>query len=192
MLLDHIVSDSRVVDEDPAPRREQRIPPRHHLRRHQFCALLVLTLFGLHLLAARSGAGKGASSTAPHAPPGHASVRTTQATEHRTPLAVGMGAGASSSVRTGTTARAASCNLFDVVRWLTNAAQWLGQQITSALQSVTSDLLHSPLDIITQTPPADTYQNATVITWSSAFLTSIANAVSTSRRTKCSNCKPRK
>ena len=31
-------------------------------------------------------------------------------------------------------------------------------------------LLHGPLDIITQTPPADTYQNGTVITWANAFL----------------------
>jgi hypothetical protein len=171
MIPDHMVRDSRVVDEDPAPMREQRIPLRHHLRRCQFCALL----------AARSGAGKGDYLTAPHASPGHASVRTSQATEHRTPLAVGTGAGASSGVRKGTTIRAASCNLFDVVCWLTNAALWLGQQITSVLRSVTSDLLHSPLDNITQSLPADTDQNVTEITWSNAFLISIANAMSTSR-----------
>jgi hypothetical protein len=171
MLPDHIVRDSRVVDEDPAPMREQRISLRHHLRRCQCCAML----------AARSGAGKGDYLTAPHASPGHASVRTAQATEHKTPLAVGMGAGASSGARKGTTIRSASCDLFAVVCWLTNAALWLGQQITSVLRSVTSDLLHSPLDNITQSLPANTDQNAIEITWSSAFLISIANAVPTSR-----------
>lgn len=64
----------------------------------------------------------------------------------------------------------ASCNPFDVICWLTNAAQWLGQQIINALQSVMNGLLHGPLDIITQTPPADTYQNGRVIAWSNAFL----------------------
>jgi hypothetical protein len=53
---------------------------------------------------------------------------------------------------------------------LTNAAEWIGQQIINALQSVINGLLHGPLDIITQTPPADTYQNGTVITWANAFL----------------------
>jgi hypothetical protein len=81
-----------------------------------------------------------------------------------------MGAGASSSERTGTPLPAASCNPFDVICWLTNAAQWIGQQIINALQSVINGLLHGPLDIITQTPPVDTYENGTVITWSNAFL----------------------
>jgi hypothetical protein len=86
------------------------------------------------------------------------------------PLPVGMGAGASSSEKTASTLPAASCNPFDVICWLTNASQWLGQQIINALQSVINGLLHGPLDIITQTPPADTYQNGTVITWANAFL----------------------
>jgi hypothetical protein len=70
----------------------------------------------------------------------------------------------------GAALTAASCNPFDVICWLTNAAQWIGQQIINALQNVINGLLHGPLDIITQTPPADTYQNATVITWANAFL----------------------
>jgi hypothetical protein len=81
-----------------------------------------------------------------------------------------MGAGTSASQRTGAALPAASCNPFDVICWLTNAAQWIGQQIINALQSVINGLLHGPLDIITQTPPADTYQNSTVITWANAFL----------------------
>ncbi len=82
-----------------------------------------------------------------------------------------MGAGTFSSERTGTTAQAALClNPLDVTCWLQNAAQWVAQQITSALQPVINALLKSPLNIITQTPPADTYQNGTVLTWSNAFL----------------------
>jgi len=86
--------------------------------------------------------------------------------------AVGMGAGASASERTGATAQAAVClNPLDVTCWLQNAAQWVAQQITSALQPVMNAILQSPLNIITQTPPADTYRNPTVSTWCSAFLT---------------------
>jgi hypothetical protein len=87
--------------------------------------------------------------------------------------AVGMGAGASSSEMMGATTQAAFCNPLDVTCWLQNAAQWVAQQVTSALQPVINVLLKSPLNIITQTPPADTYQNPTVSTWCSAFLTVI-------------------
>src|SRR5260221_14623740 len=83
-----------------------------------------------------------------------------------------MGAGASSNEKTGATAPAVVClNPLDVTCWLQNAAQWVAQQITSALQPVMNAILQSPLNIITQTPPADTYRNPTVITWCSAFLT---------------------
>jgi hypothetical protein len=67
---------------------------------------------------------------------------------------------------------AAAClNPFDVTCWLQNAAGWLAQQIVGALQPVTSAILTSPLNILTQTPPADTYQNPTLLTWFNAFLT---------------------
>src|SRR5258708_30186166 len=83
-----------------------------------------------------------------------------------------MGGGTCSSERMGATARAALClNPLDVTCWLQNAAQWVAQQITSALQPVINAILKGPLNIITQTPPADTYQNPTVSTWFSAFLT---------------------
>src|SRR5260221_6239011 len=172
MFPDPIVRESAVADENLALRSERQISPYHHLRRYRFCALLVLALFGLHLLAAGSGAGKGDPLTAQQAAPGHAPIQTAQASEHRTPLAVGMGAGASSSERTGATAQAAVClNPLDVTCWLQNAAQWVAQQIINALQPVINAILKSPLNIITQTPPADTYQNSTVSVWCSAFLT---------------------
>src|SRR5258708_37725619 len=172
MFADHIVRESAVADENLGLRRERRISPYRHIRRYRVCALLVMALFGLHLLAAGSGAGEGDPLTAQQAGPGHASIQTAQASEHRTPLAVGMGAGASSSERKSATAQAAVClNPLDVTCWLQNAAQWVAQQITDALQPVINAILKSPLNIITQTPPADTYQNPTVSTWCSAFLT---------------------
>src|SRR5260370_10147129 len=171
MFPDPIVRESDVADENLALRRERRITPYRHLCRYRVCALLVLALFGLHLLAAGSGVGKGDPLTAQQAAPGHASIQTAQASEHRTSLAVGMGAGASSSERTGATAQAALClNPLDVTCWLHNAAQWLSQQITCAMQPVINAIRKSPLNISTPTPAADTYQNGTVITWSNAFL----------------------
>src|SRR6266567_1426335 len=171
MYPDHIVCESDVADEEHAPRREQRIPPRRYLRRYRFCVLLVLTLFGLHLLSAGAGSGKGGSLVVGYVSPGHTSVHTAIAAPLGVHPTVGMGAGTVSNGRIGTTVLAASCSPFDVICWLTSAAQWIGQQIINALQSVINGLLHGPLDIITQTPPGDTYQNATVITWSNAFLT---------------------
>jgi hypothetical protein len=171
MVPDHLVREHSITDKQGAFRREQRIPPHYRLRSYRVCLLLVLALFGLHLLAAGSGVGKGDPLTAQRAAPGHATIQTAQASELGTLLAVGMGAGASSSERTGATAQAALClNPLDVTCWLQNAAQWVAQQITSALQPVINAILKSPLNIITQTPPADTYQNGTVLTWSNAFL----------------------
>ncbi len=170
MLRDHLISDEDVADEEHAFRSEQRVSPYRHLRRYRVCILLVLALFGMHLLAAGPGVNNGHALTAQQAVPSRASIQAAQASASRTPVSVGLGAGTSASQRMGATLPAASCNPFDVICWLTNAAQWIGQQIINALQSVINGLLHGPLDIITQTPPSDTYQNATVITWANAFL----------------------
>ena len=130
----------------------------------------MLALFGLHLLAAGSGASNSLAVTPQQAAHAHASIQAAQASASRAPSSVGLGAGSSTSERIDAALPAALCNPFDVICWLTNAAQWLGQQIMNALQSVINGLLHGPLDIITQTPLADTYQNGTVITWANAFL----------------------
>ena len=66
---------------------------------------------------------------------------------------------------------AAVClNPLDATCWLQNAAQWMAQQVMGALQPVIGAIMHNPLNILTQTPPADTYQNPVVITWWNAFL----------------------
>ena len=170
MVPDHLVHEQSITDEHLVLRGERRIPYYRHLCRYRICLFLALALFGLHLLAVGPGASNSHAVTAQQAVPAHMSIQAAQADAHKAPLAVGLGAGASSSEKAGATLPAASCNPFDVICWLTNAAQWIGQQIINALQSVINGLLHSPLDIITQTPPADTYQNGTVITWSNAFL----------------------
>ena len=170
MLPDHLIGDESGVDREQAPRRKQHISPYRDLRRYRICVLLVLALFGLHLLTGGQGKSNSHALTAQQAVPGRTSIQSVQASVPRTPVSVGMGAGTSSGERTGATLPAASCNPFDVNCWLTNAAQWLGQQILNALQPVINSLMQSPLDIITQTPPTDTYQNGTVITWANAFM----------------------
>src|SRR5260370_10869197 len=100
MFPDPIVRESDVADENLALRRERRITPYRHLCSYRVCALLVLALFGLHLLAAGSAVSKGDPLTAQQAAPGHAPIQTTQASLHRTTLVVSMGAGTPSIERT--------------------------------------------------------------------------------------------
>jgi Virulence factor BrkB len=156
-------------------RAEEQYPPGHNRRtfHHRFpwCYriffLLVLVLFGLHLLAAGSGAGSGANPTGQQRPSG----QTRLVSGHGIPLQVGLGAGATSGGMTNASIPVATClNPLDATCWLQNAAQWMAQQIMNALQPVIGAILHNPLNILTQTPPADTYQNPTVITWWQSFL----------------------
>jgi hypothetical protein len=156
MLADHLVSDEDVVDNQDAPGSVQRFSSYRHLRRYRICILLVLALFGLHLLAPGPATSNGKTLQAQQVASAHASIQTAQASVQKAPLASGMGAGSSTSQRTGATLPAASCNPFDVICWLTNAVQCIGQQIINALQSMINGLLHGSLDIITQTPPGDT------------------------------------
>src|SRR5258708_22436966 len=165
MFPDRFIREQAVIG-------EQQTLSRRHLRRYRVCVLLVLVLFGLRLYAAGSGVGKRNMLSAQHTLPDYAAVRMGLATAAGAPPSVGMGVGASTSGRTGANTPAAVClNPLDVTCWLQNAAQWVAQQIINALQPVMNAILQSPLNIITQTPPADTYRNPTVITWCSAFLT---------------------
>src|SRR5690349_3679445 len=90
-------------------------PSRLVLRRTRLCILLVLALFGLHLLAVGPGAGNGNALTAQQAAPALASVQMAQESARRASLTTGMGAGTSSSERTAATLPEASCNPFDVI-----------------------------------------------------------------------------
>jgi len=129
--------------------------------------LILLTLFGLHLLAAGSGAIPGEHFSGQQTASGHTGI----VSRNGNPLQVGLGAGATPDGSANATAPAAVClNPLDATCWLQNAAQWMAQQVMGALQPVIGAIMHNPLNILTQTPPADTYQNPTVIIWWNAFL----------------------
>ena len=171
MIPDHLIRDHDVADEQHAAGREQRTSPRRLPWRYRILALIVLTLFGLHLLAAGSGVGTGNTLSTRLAAPGHASVHTSLVAGPGALPEVGMGAGAASGGRTSANAPGAVClNPLDATCWLQNAAQWMAQQLMGALQPVIGAIMNNPLNILTQTPPVDTYQNPTVITWWNAFL----------------------
>lgn len=139
------------------------------VRRHRICMLIVLTLMGLYLLASGS---KGTLSTSQGDLHGYASFSPTSTSSplgtREQPFA-GSGAGAE-SVASRTLPSDTCINPFDASCWMQNAAQWIAQQIMNTLQPVIGAIAASPLNILTQTPPADTYQNPTVITWWQAFL----------------------
>ncbi len=165
MIPDHLIRDHDVADEQHAAGREQRTSPRRLPWRYRILALIVLTLFGLHLLAAGSGVGTGNTLSTRLAAPGHASVHTSLVAGPGALPEVGMGAGAASGGRTSANAPGAVClNPLDATCWLQNAAQWMAQQLMGALQPVIGAIMNNPLNILTQTPPVDTYQNPTVIT----------------------------
>ncbi len=167
MYPDHFLQESDVADVQHVHERVQRYSLRRFPRRYRICVLLLLTLFGLHLLAAGSGAGSGESLSVQRT----ASGQVVLVAGPGMPREVGLGAGASSDGRTRANAPAAVClNPLDATCWLQNAAQWMAQQLMGALQPVIGAIMHNPLNILTQTPPADTYQNPVVITWWNAFL----------------------
>jgi hypothetical protein len=171
MCSDHFNRERDVAVEQHAPGHDQRTPPRRLLWRNRVCVLLVLALFGLSLLVSGPGAGKEATLSQQPASPGPASVQAGRAPQPGARPTPGLGAGAASGEQTGAHTSAALClNPLDVTCWLQNAAQWVAQQLMNALQPVIGAIMNSPLNILTQTPPADTYQNPTVITWSHGFL----------------------
>jgi hypothetical protein len=167
MYPDHYLQESDVADVQHMPERDQRTSPRRFPRHYRYCVLLVLTLFGLHLLATGSGAGSGDSHTVQRPTSG----LTGLVVGGDLSFEVGLGAGATSGGMANANAPAAVClNPLDATCWLQNAAQWMAQQVMGALQPVIGAIMHNPLNILTQTPPADTYQNPVVITWWQSFL----------------------
>ena len=161
-------SGERVVAEDPhAPKRNRRTSSHRLPWCYRICILLILTLFGLHLLAAGSGAGSGEHFSVQQT----ASGQTGQCFQERHFAPGRPGSRSHRRWNSKRNAPAAVClNPFDATCWLQNAAQWMAQQVMGALQPVIGAIMHNPLNILTQTPPADTYQNPTVITWWQSFL----------------------
>ena len=139
MSPDHFIHERDITDEQHAPKRNQKSSTRHLPRRYRICVALVLALFGLHLLAAGSGAGFGESLSGQQTAFGHTSLVAGPSM----PLEIGRGAGAISGVRTNANAPAAVClNPLDATCWLQNAAQWMAQQLMNALQPAIGAMLH--------------------------------------------------
>jgi hypothetical protein len=152
--------------------RDRIVRQRPHLPYH-WCLLILLAVFGFTVLARSAGTGlsETAQSSVSHATPVQSHAGMVSLLLNAAPSHVGMGAGNTASTKREPTTPTATCwNPLDVTCWLQNAAEWIAQQIMNALQPVVTALLQSPLSILTQTPPADTYSNPTVITWWTSFL----------------------
>jgi hypothetical protein len=113
-------TDERVMTEEQhAPKRQRGTLPRRWPLCYRIFFLLVLVLFGLHLLADRSNASSRASLTGQQI----ASNQTGLDSKQSVPLQVGLGAGATSREMTNMNAPVATClNPLDATCWLQNAA----------------------------------------------------------------------
>jgi hypothetical protein len=167
MHAEQIIDEQARAEEQQTPKRTEKMYLQRFPLCIRICLLLVLMLFGLHLLTTGPGAGSGAYHGRQQTPSG----QTGHVGSTGIPLQVGLGAGATSGGMTNANTPAAVClNPLDATCWLQNAAQWMAQQIMNALQPVIGAIMRNPLNIVTQTPPVDTYQNPTVITWWQSFL----------------------
>ena len=133
--------------------------------RHSFrlIFLTVLTLIGFFVLA---GSGIRTSRIPADATVPHTTINASSSTQpsHQATMFSGSGEGLPQASTVP-----AFCAPFDVNCWLGQAAQWIAQNIFNVLQPLIDAINQSPLNFITQTPPAGTYQNATVMqftTWS--------------------------
>jgi hypothetical protein len=139
----------------------------NHLYRHRhsfrLLFLTVLTLIGFYVLAG-SGirtAGISARTAVPHV-----AINTSSPSQSTQQPSTLSGAG---ERLPQTSTVPAFCAPFDVNCWLGQAAQWIAQNIFNVLQPLIDAINQSSLNFITQTPAAGTYQNATVMqftTWS--------------------------
>jgi hypothetical protein len=138
----------------------------HHIDRQQrslrFLFLTMLILIGFFVLA---GSGSKTTGIPVHAPMQHTSMSASASQ----PVPEGTTFSGSGEVLPRTPTIPAFCAPFDVNCWLTQAAKWIAQNIFNVLQPLVDAINQSSLNFITQTPAAGTYQNATVMqftTWS--------------------------
>ncbi len=166
----HLAAKERSIGTD---RLSAFTPPENRsIRRYRTWVLMVFVLVGLYLLATGSKGSSLSSSGTPHGTLSHSSspaFPTSALTATKDQAVLGSGAGA--HISPSATVPSGSCsNPLDPSCWTQQLAQWAAGQIMSAIQPLIDAFNTSSLNILTQTPPADTYQNATVITWWSAFL----------------------
>ncbi len=134
-----------------------------HRRSYRLVFLTVLTLIGFYVLA---GSGIRTAGMPMHVAVPHAAIKASSPSQHmqqaHTLSGAGEGLPRASSVP-------AFCAPFDVNCWLGQAAQWVAQNVFNVLHPLIDAINQNSLNFITQTPPAGTYQNATVMqftTWS--------------------------
>ncbi len=144
------------------------------LRRYRICVLMALTLIGLGVLALEhrgTAPARGTERTSHSSFHGLASHSEFQAMH----ALVSTGAGAGNSMHNSTenrfhsstdaTTPSITCvNPLDPTCWTQQVAQWIAGQILNALHPVIDAINQSSLNILTQTPAANTYQNAMVVT----------------------------
>ena len=147
MYPEHFTDERRMSEDQHAPKRNRHASPRRLPWCYRICMLILLTLFGLHLLAAGSGTGPGEHFSGQQTASGHIG----SVSRNGNPLQVGLGAGAAPDGSANATAPAAVClNPLDATCWLQNAAQWMAQQVMGALQPVIGAIMRNPLNILTQ------------------------------------------
>jgi hypothetical protein len=131
--------------------------------------LMVLTLIGFYVLA---GSGSRTAGMPTHAAVPHATINASSPSQqsHQATMLSGAGEGLPRAPTIP-----AFCAPFDVNCWLGQAAQWIAQNIFNVLQPLIDAINQNSLNFITQTPPAGTYQNATVMQFT-AWSISVVNA----------------
>src|SRR6266404_4715193 len=140
-----------------------------HRRSFRLVFLMVLTLIGFYLLA-----GSGITSAGTHAHTRASKVTISTPAPFGHPQQANTLSGAGEGLPRAPTVPA-FCAPFDVNCWLGQAAQWIAQNIFNVLQPLIDAINQSSLNFITQTPPAGTYQNATVMQFT-AWSTSVVDA----------------
>ena len=140
-----------------------------HRRSFRLVFLMVLTLIGFYLLA---GSGITSAGTHAHTRTSKVTISTRAPFEHPQQANTLSGAGEGLP---HASMLPAFCAPFDVNCWLGQAAQWIAQNIFNVLQPLIDAINQNSLNFITQTPPAGTYQNATVMQFT-AWSISVVNA----------------
>jgi len=134
-----------------------------HRRSYRLVFLTVLTLIGFYVLA---GSGIRTAGVPTHTTVPHVTITSSSPAQQTHQITMMSGAG---ERMPQASIVPAFCAPFDVNCWLGQAAQWIAQNIFNVLQPLVDAINQSSLNFITQTPAAGTYQNTTVMqftTWS--------------------------
>ncbi len=143
--------------------------------RYRFVAVVALGLLGLYTFVGLKGTSLPAGAMISE------QLRSSQSTTIRSstlvPTSVSAkslktaGAGTTAgSVNIAGTTNGACVNPLDPSCWTQQIAQWLAQTLLQTMQPLVDAINHSNFNILTQTPPDNTYNNAMVMTLSNNVL----------------------